>query len=216
MRLTKDPTLLREGQLQRFLRSLHKKNCLSDSEYKDIYPSGSRPARIYGLPKTHKLKQNDKIPPFRPIVSSIGTYNYNLAKLLANKLHPLIPKDYCATDTFSFVNELQTLNCSDNITVSFDVVSLFTNVPLHETIDLAVNYIYDAAVAPFSKADLKKLFLFATAQTHFTFKSNIYDQIDGVAMGSPLGPVLTDRPFHGTSRGTVAVRSQCHSSLVLP
>ena len=29
-------------------------------------------------------------------------------------------------------------------------------------------------------------------QTHLLFEGNIYDQIDGVAMGSPLAPVLAN------------------------
>ena len=35
-----------------------------------------------------------------------------------------------------------------------------------------------------------KLFFIATSQTHFLFDGSFYDQIDGVAMGSPLAPVL--------------------------
>ena len=40
------------------------------------------------------------------------------------------------------------------------------------------------------RENLTKLFFFATAQTHFSFLGNFYDQIDGVAMGFPLAPVL--------------------------
>ena len=40
-----------------------------------------------------------------------------------------------------------------------------------------------------TKKELKKLFLFATSQTHFIFNIKFYNQIDGVAMGSPLAPV---------------------------
>ena len=40
------------------------------------------------------------------------------------------------------------------------------------------------------RGNLTELFFFATAQTHFSFLGNFYDQIDGVAMGSPLAPVL--------------------------
>ena len=32
----------------------------------------------------------------------------------------------------------------------------------------------------------------ATAETHFIFNGSMYDQVDGVAMGSPLGPVLAN------------------------
>ena len=43
-----------------------------------------------------------------------------------------------------------------------------------------------------TKKELKKLFLFATSQTHFIFNGKFYNQIDGVAMGYPLAPVLTN------------------------
>ena len=42
------------------------------------------------------------------------------------------------------------------------------------------------------KAELKKLLEFATSGTYFLFQGTFYDQIDGVAMGSPLGPVLAN------------------------
>ena len=75
--------------------------------------------------------------------------------------------------------------------VSFDVESLFTNIPLLESIELVVDYILTGNPnIGLSKDNLKELFLIATAQTHFLFQGNYYDQIDGVAMGSPLAPVL--------------------------
>ena len=43
-----------------------------------------------------------------------------------------------------------------------------------------------------SEKDLTSLFNFATCETHFLFKGKFYDQIDGVAMGSPLAPVLAN------------------------
>ena len=39
---------------------------------------------------------------------------------------------------------------------------------------------------------IKKLFFIATSQTHFLFDGSFYDQIDSVAMGSPLAPVLAN------------------------
>lgn len=98
--------------------------------YDSIYPNGSQPARIYGLPKMHKLRDPTSTPPFRPIVSSISTYNYNLAKLLCNLLEPHIPNDYNATDTFTFVQEINNLPMFGKFLISFDVESLFTNIPL--------------------------------------------------------------------------------------
>ena len=89
----------------------------------------------------YKDREPNSAPPFRPIISPIGTYNYNLAKYLCRLLTPHIPTDYCATDTFTFVQDSQSLSMSRKLIVSFDVESLFNNIPLEECIDLAVNYI---------------------------------------------------------------------------
>ena len=138
--LANDPTIYREGKLQRFLRNLKKNGKIDNDIYSQIYPTGSQPARIYGLPKMHKSKSPNVVPPFRPIVSSICTYNYQLAKYLCNLLQPHIPNTYTISDSFSFVQELNTIDISSKYMVSFDVKSLFTNIPLRECIDLAVSY----------------------------------------------------------------------------
>lgn len=87
--------------------------------------------------------------------------------------------------------------------VSFDVESLFTNIPLEESIDLTIHYIVEGNHdLKLSKPNLKQLFLFATAQTHFSFNGNFYDQIDGVAMVSPRNH--SSQPFYGSSRKDLA------------
>ena len=88
--ISMDPTLKREGQLQRFLLNLMKKGAIKNDEYKIIYPKGSMIAKIYGLPKIHKLKNKGDKLKLRPIVSAIGSYNYHLADYLGKKLAPYI------------------------------------------------------------------------------------------------------------------------------
>ena len=173
----------REASLQRFLRKLKQKNFFNENEYDKLYPSGSAPARIYGTPKMHKFSPSDSFP--KLIVSSIGTFNYNLARFLCDLLSPLVPNDYSCRDTFSFVSQIKNANLSKKFLVSYDVTSLFTNIPLQETIDIAVNLIFNHNPnLNITEKELKKLFLFATSQTHFIFNSKFYNQIDGVAMGS--------------------------------
>ena len=192
-KLNTDPTLKREASLQRFLRKLKKDGFFTETDYYKIYPNGTNPARIYGLPKMHKYKPTDTFPKFRPIVSSIGTFNYNLSKFLCNLLSPLTPNCYSCKDTFTFLNDLHNANLSNKYFVSYDVTSLFTNIPLHETIELSVNLILTSYPnLKINKKDLTKLFHYTTSQTHFLFNSQFYNQIDGVAMGSPLAPVLAN------------------------
>ena len=63
-KLKQDPTLLREGQLQRFLLTLKKNNFFNKEQYDYIYPTGSQPSRLYGLPKMHKIVNEGDIPSF--------------------------------------------------------------------------------------------------------------------------------------------------------
>ena len=108
-----------------------------------MYPSGSAAARIYGTPKMHKFSSSDSFPKLHPIVSSIGTFNYNLACFLCDLRSSLVPDDYSCKDTFSFVSQIRNANFSKKFLVSYDVTSLFTNIPLQEAIDIAINLIFN-------------------------------------------------------------------------
>ena len=133
----------RDASLQRFLRKLKQRNSFHEIEYDKLCPSGSPPARIYGTPKMHKFSSSDSFPQPRLIVSSIGTFNYNLARFLCDLLLPLVPNDYSCKDTFSFVCQIKNANLSKKFFVFYDVTSLFTNIPLQETINIAINLIFN-------------------------------------------------------------------------
>ena len=69
----------------------------------------------------------------------------------------------------------------------------FTNIPLQEAIDVARNLIFNHNPnLNIIKKEIKKLFFFATSETHFIFNSKFYSQIDGVVMGSPLAPTFAN------------------------
>ena len=81
---------------------------------------------------------------------------------------------------------------------SFDVVSLFTNIPLNESIDLCTDLVFENRQSfeyeecKFDRNNFSKLLSFAVKDNHFMFNGKLYDQIDGVAMGSPLGPTFAN------------------------
>ena len=77
----------------------------------------------------HEFSSSDSFPKIRPIVSSVGTFNYNLARILCDLLSPLVPNDYSCKDTFSFVSQITNSNLSRKFLVSYDVTSLITNIP---------------------------------------------------------------------------------------
>ena len=135
--------MLREGQFQQFLRTLKNKDFFTDESYDKIYPSGSKPASIYGLPKIHKLNSNKDNLSLRPIISSIGTYNYNFSKFLTDILAPVVPYANCTKDSFSFCEEIKKVRATNKFLISYDICSLFTSWPLKKTIHIAVDLLFE-------------------------------------------------------------------------
>ena len=75
-----------------------------------MFPSGSVPTCICGTPKAHKFSSSDTFPKLRPIVSPIGTFNYDLARFPCHLLSSVLPDDYSCKDTFSFVFQIKNTN----------------------------------------------------------------------------------------------------------
>ena len=108
-------------------------------------------------------------------------------------LTPFIPTAYCTKDSFTFIKDIQEVSTQDSFMVSYDVCSLFTNIPVSETIDIAVKLILENKKGlKFSENELAKLFRLAMSQTYFYFDGKIFEQVDGVATVSPSGPSLTN------------------------
>ena len=115
------------------------------------------------------------------------------AKYLTKKLSTYIPNEFTVKDTFTFVNVISHLGAHGIFLASDDLASLFTNIPLEETIDISVNLICNNAPdLKISSDELRKLFQLVTFQIHFTFKGDIFDLVDGVSIVSPLVPVLVN------------------------
>ena len=74
--------------------------------------------------------------------------------------------------------------------VSLDVKSLFISFPLDYTIDMIIRRIFGVLniMTIFTKFEIKKLITLCTKNVHFSFNIEIYIQLDGVAIGLPLGP----------------------------
>ncbi|KAJ4430702.1 hypothetical protein ANN_19293 [Periplaneta americana] len=174
--LKKDPT----SSVERRTNQLIKKSSLRTESKRLVSPSGSIPPRLYGLPKIHKPEV-----PLRPIVDAIGSPTYRLARYLTNLLQPLV-----GGCVHHVKNSTQSVQILDNIKVkpsdllvSFDVVSLFTRVPLSEAMLLLSDQF---------PPDITELFRHTLTSTYFLQNNTYYEQIDGVAMGSPLSPAITN------------------------
>lgn len=120
------PLLQKEKELHETLHQI-----LPEEITNSLSPKSSRLAHLNGLLKTHKTTLS-----MRPILSTTGSYYYNLAKWLEQKLKPLFLNECTITDAFAFADEIRThtMNEDDERSIStYDVTALFTNVPLDET-----------------------------------------------------------------------------------
>ena len=107
--------------------------------------------------------------------------------------------DHTINDVFSFVDALHDMKVDDQcILVSYDVTSLFTNVPVDETIQILAeksfkdDWFNKQHNLNITKSDLVELLNIFTKNQLFQFEGSLYEQIDGVVMGSPLGPLMAN------------------------
>jgi hypothetical protein len=147
---------------------------------KRLTPSCQITPRIYGLPKIHK-----EGTPLRPIVNTIGSPTYELARYVAGILRPLVGKtDSYIKDSRDFVELIKEEKIdSKDMLISFDVVSLFTKIPLNEAIQV-IKEVADPQTARLAEVCLKSTF--------FSFQGEFFEQTSGVAMGSPLSPIVAN------------------------
>ena len=116
------------------LASLVKNKSIDEKVRWKLCPNGPNPARLYGSPKIHK-DPVDGIPKYRPIISQIGSATYKIAKFLLPFIQPYTTNNHTVKDTFHFVSMLDDKD-HRFLMASLDVESLFTNIPLTETIDI--------------------------------------------------------------------------------
>ena len=170
------------------MKNQHK---ISDSTYRKLYSTDAIPPAIRGSIKHHK--QGNAV---RPIVSSIGSALYNTSKFLTDILSPLQNGNGFSTPNSAwFAEEISNVDIQDDeVMLSFDVVSLFTAIP----VDKACDYIHkkllkDETLSSRTSLDSNEiisLLNFVLSNNYFVYDDKIYKQIHGCGMGSPVSPVV--------------------------
>ena len=194
---TADTTLNDLKKFQDFLRRNFKDKF---DRYKDMRRLSNQPGTLYATAKTHKFSSLDEITieqlKFRPIISQVGTYIYNAAKVIADYLKPLCQNEYNINDTQSLPSMLKDqtpLNTNEEY-VSYDLEYLFTNIPVDETINYIINEIYQKKKLQqiCSKTIFKRLLYKLTTEVSFQFNYKLFKQTNGCTMGGPLSVTLSD------------------------
>ena len=194
--LDHDPTLTNLVTIRNYIQTIYKRGEITETEMKEIRPKAAQVGRAHGLPKIHK-KYTD-LPSFRPIIDTTNTPHYGVGKFLTRLLNPLTQNVYSIKDSFEAVDRIRSMPTElfdeSYRYFFFDVTSLFTNVPLNNTINIILHRIYKENIVKTNmrKSTLKKLIKGSCTKTAFSFDGRIYKQIDGVFMGLSLGPVLAN------------------------
>ena len=181
-----------ENRITEVLKKLKEKQQISEKRYMDLHPVDSRPCILCGHAKIHKPIK-DGVPPFRSILSDVGTPTCKLAKVFVPLLAHLTSNEYTIKDSFSFAEELLSFD-SNLVMARFDVESLFTNIPSKETIDLCVNILfYDRTnIDGITKDYFHDLLTICMSESLVLLDGEYYKQIDGVALDPPLGPTFAN------------------------
>ena len=180
-----NPTPKLEKKLNVMLRELWEEE-INKTGYDRLRATYSATPQLYGLPKIHKPEV-----PLRPIVSSINSPTYNLAKFLTRIVSPLAGR----TPTFvkdlgDFVEKLRKLRLEEgSILVRFDVTSLFTKVPIAEALEVIGRRLEEQEVEDKGPHSLLHLCL---TSTYFVWNGKFYEQKEGAATGNPLTPVVAN------------------------
>ena len=192
---TADRTATIETKLQNRLLEVLNSEQLPKQVYDEVHPNtGSQKTWMYGLPKTHKVGT-----PLTPILSVVGSSHHELAKWRASILPPVF--EQFSTNCIKWLNYIRTnhvkpqVRRKDIFLRSIDISSLFTNVPLKETIGICEEALYkDLSSSPFiPQAVFIELIESATSSVEFSFNDKMYKQTNEIAMGSsPLGLTLAN------------------------
>ena len=158
--------------------------------YNKLKPCGSQAPRLYGLAKIHK--QN---VPLRPVLSMPGSAYHKIADQVAEWLKE-VHECNINSSTKTIADSLKDIKLDiDDEIVSFDVSSLYTNVPLHEAINDCTELLFSGRYKkpPVDKDTFKKLVEICSCNVLMLTHDGYYRQKDGLAMGSPPAPMLANR-----------------------
>lgn len=194
-KIDNDPTEKLQAINNVFTRNLEKLKIISKHEKYGLTTYNTSSPKLYALPKIHKIGI-----PMRPVVASINTPSSKTSKMLADILQNAMNFDaYNIKNSFEFKRGLSNIKIEDSETmVSFDVVSLFTNIP----VNLAITIIEEEWHTITQKTSIPRDLFFSMLRfclieaNYFTYNSVVYRQIFGMPMGNPLSTIIADIVTH--------------------
>jgi len=188
-RMRYDPTEEYKKEYHKFLDTLVKRKFITKTKKTALTSHAACPPKTYGLVKLHKENL-----PLRNIVSNNGSITEKMNKIFNTSLNKLARNNtFDVRNSFEAIHKLNATQLGeDHIIVSFDVISMFPNIPLNETYDI-IKQRWDE-VAPHTDIKDKLLFIEGLRlcnRQYLRFNSQTYRQLDGISMGSSLSVNLS-------------------------
>ena len=145
---------------------------------------------LRGLTKVHK-----EDTPIHPILNFRNALTYNLAKMLANILMKYIPLPsvYKVQNSVQLMRDLEYIPCTPYLRLALlDISNMYTNIPTNELLDITENACKNDDLEPSIRQEILRLTSLIVTQNYFKFQDKKYLQKNGLAMGAPTSPALSE------------------------
>lgn len=162
-------------------------------------------AKFHILPKIHKDIPMPNIP-LRPITGiRPSAFTSKLSSILTERLLPrMLNLESCLLNSLTVIQKLEGIKLEeDEFLFSIDFESLYTSIRLDDL------YEYLDKHAHLLKVDIEAI-KFIFKNNNFIFGKDIFKQIDGIAMGTNVAPVLAN--IYLEHKFDVFVRAICNFS----
>ena len=190
------PTLKFTNKIQRILCQLRKEKKFTDREYFQIYPSDPIPPRLYGTIKAHKPEKNY---PMRTTMPTIRTPAYGISKYLVEIIQPTLNKNNNKIqNSTSFVHEEKDWKIEPTeIQMSYDVVNLYSSVPLDRSIQVIVEFLQDdhaelKKTTKLNLTDIQQLLELCLSECYFLYNNIIWTLGNSGPTGLSIMVVLSE------------------------
>ena len=185
-----DYTKVFNDHVNELLDNLKSQEAISEEVFKCLVTTNPKTASLYLLPKTHKVKKENEFPPGRPIISANGCPTEKISAFVDENLKGSIPQiaSYIK-DTTDFIRKIENILVpEDCILVTFDVTSLYTNIPNDQGINAVHNFLKKHKPLYASVDTIILLLSEVLTKNNFEFNGKHYLQVGGTAMGTKLAP----------------------------
>ena len=143
---------------------------------------------------TEAIKLNIR-PPYRPIVSSIGTITEHISGFVDSTLQPLLQNiPSYLKDTTHFLRNLSYIGTLSpgSMLISMDLNSLYTNIPHADGVAACRTFVKKHMIQSDIATDIPILIDFILKCNTFTLNDKYYLRSNGTAMGTIMAPAYAN------------------------